>query len=643
MTPCSLALVRCFFRRRSVLLGAITGVCLYAPWPLAAFTGSAAVTGSAETPRSAETPSTEEALRLRPIVVTATRRARTVDATLAAVTVIDQAEIVRLQPRSLPDLLRSRPGVDITQNGAFGQQTSLFLRGSNSNSAVLLVDGVRVSSATTGAPAWEFLPIGQVERVELVRGPRSSLYGADAIGGILQVFTRSGEGPATLYGQLGVGSFNTHEASLGVSGSATDTRYHFAAGRQHTDGVNILAGIGDDRADGMTRDHLSMRLEQDVRDDFQVFGSVLYAQGEADFDQNPDPARDWDDFLMAAGHLGMRLEWHPHWTTQFSLGQSRDSRKTRLAGDLRALIATRRHLWTWLNEVALAPGLEGVLGIDHQRDRVDYDDGWAAYQRSQKDYGYFIQMQKSVGRQQFSGSLRLDDHSAYGRHSTGQWAWGYDLGEFWQTRVGYGTAFRAPTFNDLYYPGFSNPDLQPEHAQQLEVGLRRQGTGSILDMVLFQNDIRDLILFDPVVSRPVNLHEARIRGLEVEWTALWQAWRMGSALTHLQHENLAEGTSLPRRPDTTLRLDLDHQTQDWSYGGTLTGQTHSFDDPANTLRISGFGLLDLRTAYHLSPRWTLRARLANVLDREYTTALHWSSAPYQSPGRAVYLNLHFQQ
>ncbi|SIT72756.1 vitamin B12 transporter [Ectothiorhodosinus mongolicus] len=590
---------------------------------------------------------------LDPIVVTPTRTAQTVDASLASVTVIERAEIDRLQPRSFADLLRSRAGIDIAQNGAFGQQTSVFLRGTNSNSVVLLVDGVRVSSATTGAPAWEFLPVDQIDRVEIVRGPRSSLYGADAIGGIIQVFTRQGDGPARLRGHVGGGSFNTREGSLGIAGSSQDTRYNFSVSRYQSDGIDVLTGVGDDRADGITSNNLSARIDHQVDERLGLFASLLYSQGEADFDRDVfegfvarrEPLlRDWNDFTLASLSVGANIAVSEHWDAQISLAQSRDERETFVDEEFDSRINTRRDIFTWSNALAVNSVWDAVVGIDYQRDTVNATTSYD--ETSRYNWGGFAQLQGALGAHNLIGSLRYDDNEAYGSKTTGQVAWGYDLSESWQTRVSYGTAFRAPTFNDLFFPDDptfgpqSNPDLKPEASRNLEFGVRYSQQDLAMDLVIFQTDIEDLIIFDGI---PQNVDKARIRGLEFELIAELDDWRLGSTLTLLDHENRANGNELPRRPNASARLDVDRIWNGWTYGVSATAQGRSYDDVVNNNRISGFGLLDLRASYALTSNWMLRAKVANVLDNGFITVLDFGGDPLNQPGRAYYLSLHYQQ
>jgi vitamin B12 transporter len=237
--------------------------------------------------------------RLDPIVVTATRAPQTVDETLSSVTVIERDEIEKLQPQQFTDLLRGRAGLGVADNGPFGKASSVFLRGTNSNHSLLLVDGVRMGSATTGAAAWQYLPPSEIERVEIVRGPRSSIYGSDAIGGVIQIFTREGrEGPPRVNAFVGGGSFDTREAGAGVAGGTAATRYSLSASYLDTDGIDVLTGVGDDEPDGYDNTSVSGKIRHQIGDGLEVFASLLHSEGSTEFDS--------DELHLRSRHFRLR-------------------------------------------------------------------------------------------------------------------------------------------------------------------------------------------------------------------------------------------------------------------------------------------------------------------------------------------------
>ncbi|MFP4147345.1 MAG: TonB-dependent receptor domain-containing protein, partial [Halorhodospira sp.] len=249
-----------------------------------------------------------------------------------------------------------------------------------------------------------------------------------------------------------------------------------------------------------------------------------------------------------------------------------------------------------------------------------------------------------LGEHQLQGSLRYDDDEEFGDDTTGQLAWGWQATDSLQARASYGTAFKAPTFNDLYQPGAGNPDLEPEASESYEVGMRGSYANHYWDLAAFQTEVDDLIDWvsqdptDPTMWSPRNVDEARIRGAELEAGTEWQQWQLSGALTYLDHEDRGTGNELPRRPNQSVRIDIDRELGDLSLGATGIARGRSYDDAGNDTRLSGYSLLNLRTSYAITPDWTLRGTLENALDKDYETA-----DGYNQPGRAVYVSLHFNQ
>ncbi|MBK5944239.1 TonB-dependent receptor domain-containing protein [Halorhodospira halophila] len=577
-----------------------------------------------------------ESAQLAPLVVTPTRMTQTVDESLSSVSVIDRDEIDRQQPRQVSDLLQGRAGTSLASNGPFGKDTSLFMRGTESDHTLLLVDGVRMGSATTGGASWQYLPPSEIERIEVVRGPRSSIYGADAIGGVVQVFTREGqEGPPRVNAFAGSGSFNTYEYGAGVAGGTGDTLYSLSAGHFHTDGINVRDEAGDDDEDGYTNMTVSGQLSHRLTREAEVFGNFLYAEGESDFDPDNPTASAYNEFTQAALQAGSRLSVTDLWQMEVAISQSRDQEDNLYddqAGPDDSTFDTRRDMAKWHNEFDLGRDLDLAVGADWREDHVDSTTDFD--EDSRYNIGTYQVLTAWLGSHQLQGSLRYDDDEEFGDQTTGQLAWGWQLTEAVQTRASYGTAFNAPTFNELYFPDFGNPELEPETSESFEIGVRQAGRYSYWDLAVFQTDIDDLI----DSSENINIDEARVRGAELEAGAHWQEWQVSGAFTYLDHENRDTGNELQRRPNESARVDIDRQLGDFSVGATALARGRSYDDQANDTRLSGYGLLNLRTSYAITPEWTLRGTLENALDKDFETA-----DGYNQPGRAVYVSLHFNQ
>jgi vitamin B12 transporter len=593
--------------------------------------------------------------RLDPIVVTATRAPQTVDETLSSVTVIEREEIERLQPKQFTDLLRGRAGINVADNGPFGKASSVFMRGSNAGHTLLLVDGVRMGSATLGLASWQFLPPSEIERIEIVRGPRTSIYGSDAIGGVIQVFTRKGlEGPPRVNAFIGGGSFNTREFGAGVAGGTRDTRYSLSASRFDTDGIDVLTGIGDDDRDGYDNTSLSGSLSHRLDNGVELFGNLLHSRGTTEFDADEElydfgppftvtvvgpytPAE--NDFVHSALRVGVRGFVTPRWQSQLALAQSRDELDSFEGGTLADRVwhfDTRRDLFDWQNTVQLPQNWTLVAGIDGYEDHVDASETFA--EDSRYNVGVYSVLQGAVGHHDLEASLRFDDNEQFGSQTTGQLGWGRQLSDTWRVRASAGTAFNAPSFNQLYYPFYGNPDLDPEKSRSIEVGARFASGPVFLDTSLFHTQIDDLIDF-----APQNINEARIRGLEMEAGYQATTWLTRASVTLLDAEDRESGNELPRRSPFSARVDVDRMLGDWSLGGSLLGQGRSFNDTANVDRLSGFATVDLRATYAIDREWTLEASVRNLFDRDYVTARDFTGVDYNQPGRGAFVTVRYQQ
>ena len=592
------------------------------------------------------------------VVVTATRTAEPQTQRLAAATVIDRAEIERRQARSVVDVLRGVPGVAIGQSGGEGHPASVFLRGTNADHVLVLIDGVKVGSATLGTAPLQNLPIEQIDRIEVVRGPRSSLYGSEAIGGVIQIFTKRGGGPLRPSLTLGGGTLSTANVSAGLSGGGDRGWFNLGANLDRTDGINACNGrpnpfdgcgvVQLDR-DGNRNVGVSLRAGYQFSAAAALDVHLLRSENRSDFDGS----------IFAGNHsrseqqvLGTKATLKPlaPWTLTLSAGRSWDSYRAFYDGEetdgQEVFIDdfdTERDTLSMQNDVKVAPGHLATLGVDYQNDRVD---GTVAYTQDSRDnLGVFGQYQGHAGPFDLTASLRQDDNQQFGGHTTGNAAIGYLLGQGPRISLSVGTAFKAPSFNDLYYPYYGNPDLDPERSQSLELGLEDDlsfgpNASGHWSLNLYQTDIDDLISYDSSIMAAANVERARIRGLEASGSTQLGDWDLGTTLTLLDPENRSDsanrGNRLPRRPEQTLQIDLDRRFGRWSAGTTLYLAGRRFDDLANANRLDGYALVDLRAEYALRPDLRIQARISNLLDAEYETAYL-----YNQPGRAAYLTLRY--
>jgi vitamin B12 transporter len=567
---------------------------------------------------------------LDPIVVTATLGPKTRGESDSSVTVIDDEDIQRLQPQTFEELLVGQPGLDITSNGSFGKNISVFTRGTGSESTVFLVDGVRLRSATTGSTAWQYFPPQMVERVEIVRGSRSNLYGADAVGGVIQAFTHSAETGNEGWVQAGGGNFNTQEYVAGAAGTEGRMKYSLSASHLETDGTAVVEG-GDDKGYRNTSALASVAHQFDSGGEAGVV--LMRAQGNTEFEGGDT------DFTIQT--LGFRLDTpiSDYWRSRILLAESLDESDNRdTFGN--STFDTKTRSARWENQISIGRHeyiVGGELLVDEVDSTTEYDES------SRTNAAVFGQALLNFGPTDFQLSLRADDNEAFGREETGAVAMGVDLDRNHRARVSYSTSFRAPTFNDLYFPNFGNADLQPETAGSVELGIGGNYTRWFWDAAIYQTDADDLIVFTFKDGRfaPFNVNEARIRGVELSAGLELEEWTVQAAASVTDPRNRETDNRIRRRSAKQFRVDLDRDFGRVSLGTTVKGQGYRYDDADNEERIAGFVTWDLRAKWEIDSHWTTNLTVDNVLDREYSTAQRFDGRAYIAAGRTAMLTIRY--
>ncbi len=592
-----------------------------------------------------------------PMVVTATRTAQTVDETLASVSVVTRDDIERLQANSLDDILKRLPGVSIVNNGGKGKQTSVFMRGTESDHVLVLIDGVKVGSATLGSTAYQFLPVDSIERIEVVRGPRSALYGSDAIGGVIQIFTRQTGNVFRPFFSISAGSHDSHLVSGGFSGKNGDTWYALNGSHEETGGFNscdsTVTGCytKESDSDSYRNESGSFRLGHRFADAVDVEVHGLYSEGDTHFDGGYSPfffVPNETDFIQQV--VGGKVSFSPakNWDVKLSGGQSRDRSSNRQSFDGSiSYFNTKRDSFSWQNDFAVSEGHILTLGYDYQDDKVDSDTTYTETTRSNE--GLFGQYKGEFGRHDILIALRTDDNEQFGNHGTGNIGWGYTFDDGLRITASFGKAFKAPTFNELYFPGYGDSDLDPERSETYELGFSRNESWGDWNVSVFETEVDDLIAYDPMHITPSlpfgganNISKARIRGVEMGVSTQISGWNLNSSLTLIDPENRESGSTnkgnvLARRAEQSFNLDADHDLGKGRVGFTLFAEGRRFDDVANTRRLGGYATLDLRAEYPICQNWLLQGKVANLFGKEYRMA-----SGYNTDGTTAMLTVRYQ-
>lgn len=587
-----------------------------------------------------------------PLVITSGRMPEPQAQATAATTVFERADIERLQVSSVAELLQRVPGLSVVRSGGTGSQTGVFLRGTSTAQTLVLVDGQRIAAASSGTSSLEFLAPEQIERIEVVRGARSALYGSDAIGGVIQIFTRKGDDQGLApYVRLAAGSDSTYQRSLGLSGGDQRTRFHLGAALDETAGIDAtrdsFGANGDD--DAYRNRSLSLSLSHRFDDSLQIGFNLLDQRGQVEYDDVFSGSLPTTDYLLSSASGFIDAQLSDGWSSRLELGHSEDKRDSGndQPGGSVSQFNTYRDAANWLNTLTLTENHQLLLGLDWYEDRAQGTTDFV--EDSRWNRAAFIQHRYSGENFSTEIGLRHDDNQQFGHENTWNAALTLPLGNANDLILSYSEGFRAPTFNDLYYPDFcfgsmcfpsANPELTPERSRSYELQWRSRysDTGS-LQASVYRTEIEDAIVLDENFI-PQNVQTARINGFEAAVQQELFGWQGNLALALIDPRDRDSGHTLQRRAKRTLTLDIDRRFGDVSIGAGWRALSGRYDDAENQIRMSGYGLLSLRAAWQATQQLGLSLKLDNLLDRDYAEATY--STPngrfgYNSAGRTALL------
>jgi vitamin B12 transporter len=565
------------------------------------------------------------------VEVSARRVAETVDATLADVSVITRADIDASGARDVLDLLRLQAGVDLARTGGAGTQTSLFLRGTNANQVLVLIDGVRSAAVGSGAFTFEQLPLDAVERIEIVRGPRASYWGSDAIGGVVQIFTRRLDAPRVA---ASYGSYRDAAGSAGIGHWGDGGGYSVQVGARHVGGFSAEnpAGFAYDPDDDGFR-NTSIAARGAVALGSQTLGATLLrSQGEVAFDQGVSHAIEQTAGITLDGELA------EGWSQRLVVGNAREDYDTPGTN----LFLTRRDSLSWQHDIALSADQGLVAGIDLVHERGETHDAFAdrpEYGATRNNRALFGGWHGTRGAFDADVALRRDWNSAFGGATTGSAALGWRPAAALRTWISFGQGFRAPDLNELYSPGYSgqfagNPELDAEHSHSSEIGVDFvPAPGQRLGLDIYHTRIRDLVAFVGPDNRAENIGKSAIDGAEATWDARLGDWSAQAALTWQDPRDLDTGDTLLRRARRKASATLERHFGARARAGVELLYSARREDFGG-VTLGGYTLVNLRASFTLSPAWRLGARVENLGDRDYELVHGYNTA-----GRSGWLEL----
>jgi len=579
-----------------------------------------------------------------PVVVTATRQATRSNELLSDVTVISREQIEQAGQTSLVQLLAQQPGIEYSANGGPGANSSIFIRGANSGHTLVLIDGQRYGSVSTGAADFSRLPLAQIERIEILRGPGSSLYGADAIGGVIQIFTRRGEGPARINASTGYGSYGTSDTSLGIAGGNDVVSYSLQGGYYDTRGFSALRSsnsyFNPDR-DGFRNQSTSGSVALRPAAGHEIGASFLLANGKSLYDSGAtgDASNQQD---MGSVSLYSRNRVSANWTSTLRVGHSFDDSTSVTTGMADSIFNTRQDQASWQNDVQLPLG-RALFAAEYLNQKLSSSSTFTLSERSIKSL--LAGWSGNIGNHRLQANVRHDDNSQFGGKTTGSGAYGYQFSPEWRAHASYGTAFKAPSFSNLYfpltcYPGWGcyggNPDLKPETSRNAEVGTVWEKAGQRVSLTTFRNKVSDLI--DASLPVPMNVARATLSGTSLSYAGSFGDFSGGVTVDLQRARDDDTGRRLARRADEQLKAHLAWTSGANKFGGEWQVVGDRYDDAANTKKLGGYALLNLFAERRLDAEWTLFARANNVFDRDYAVARDYGVA-----GANVFVGVRYQQ
>ncbi|HEX2540477.1 MAG TPA: TonB-dependent receptor [Caldimonas sp.] len=592
--------------------------------------------------------------RLDPVVVVGSREPQLQSRSAADIVVIESERIRGSTADSVEDLLRREAGLQLARNGGPGQNAGFFIRGASTNSTVVLVDGVRIGSSTLGQAQFESLSLSQIERIEVLRGPASSLYGADAVGGVVHIFTRRGEGVTRLAGSAHVGGYRSRQGDVAVSGSAAEFDYALAVGRDESRGVSALypgdrfGSFNPDR-DGFRRDSANVRLGYTHAKDHRIGVHAMETRLDARYDAAefnppdflPDASPDFRNRLKTrSAALDYRGRPTTAWTTTLQWARHVDDLTS--GGTSVSRFITRREQATWQNALALASDHRLMLAYEHLSERASA--GVFASDPVRRNHAGVIGYSGSFGAHALQADLRRDVNSVYGGNTTGRLGYALEIVDGLRLRALAGTSYRAPTFNDLYFPGFGVASVRPERGRSIELGVAWERGTTRASATVYRNRVRDLIRYQPDRSAcppeppfdfgcAANVGQARLQGVTLAGSHRWGALAARATVDLLDARDLDTGERLARRAAHQETVAVDYEPGAWRVGASLL---FVGSRPDAGVVLGGYATVGLRASWRFQPQWRVEARLLNALDRRVEPVLD-----YQALGRQAWIGVRY--
>lgn len=582
-------------------------------------------------------PRTSGDVVLQSTVVTATRVAQSLSDSLADVTVVDQAMIERSGAIGVADVLGRLPGVEFARNGGPSGNTGVFVRGGETRFTAVYIDGVRVDSQSTGGAPWESIPLAQIDRIEVLRGPAAAVYGSDAIAGVIQIFTKKGEGAFSPSLGLSLGRYGTRKVEAAASGSVGDVDYSVGVADVQSTGFNATTRAGQNPdLDGMKSQSANVRLGLKINATHRVEATALSNNLNSQYDSSTRFVDERNLYKLQAVGFHWLANWRPDLSSRLSVTESSNRYETTPSP---YLTLTRLRGYTLFNEYRIGQA-SLTAALERKEDWLENDPIRQGRSQNALALGYGVRS----GAHSLQLNLRHDKDSEFGGKSTGSAAYGYNITPFWRATASVGTAFRAPTLYQRFSI-YGLPSLQPETAHNSELALRYAEGSTQAQVVAYRNRVSNLITF---VSAPGpcvagsgsfpgcygNTAQARYEGVTLSGQHVLNGYALRGSVDLQNPQDLTLNKQLARRAKQHANLGVDKRFGSWLVGAEAQLVGKRFSGAGETLPMGGYALFGLVASSRIAPDWSLVARVDNLGDKRYETA-----NGYATPGRSVMVSL----
>ncbi len=593
---------------------------------------------------------------LNPIIVTATRTPTKADDVLADYVYIGPEEIADAAQSSLVQLLQRQRGVEVSTSGGSGGIASVFLRGSNSNQTLVLIDGVRSQSTLTGSPAWQAMPLSIIDHIEIIFGPQSSLYGSDAIGGVVQIFTKTGDGPLQVGASTGYGSYGTSISDVSFYGSTSGDKkikYSLSATQEISTGFNSVAQnnaypsyLNTTSNMGYTRSGGAGKISQEWARGQEIGLQAFAARNNnqyPEFSASKPISNQVND--VSTYSLFSKNQIAQNWKSLLQASQSYDLSQS-LTPTSNAISNSRQNIYTWQNDINVGSDLIQLVA---ERKVATATATTGALNLSQTTNSFASAYQLKRGSHLGNASIRNDSISGYGPQTTGNLAYGYFFTKQLRANINYGTGFKAPSLYDMFYPVYGNPTLKPEKSKNSEVGLNYETRQYDLRLAAYSNSIANLIQYSstsppctttqintaPNYGCATNVASAKITGLSVGGTTRFGNMSIRGSFDQQNPIDQSTGYVLAKRARQFGNIGTEYKNTKLTAGaeGTFQANRTNFD---NTGYMGGYAIYNLYGNYQITKDWSLFGRWNNIFSKDYQL-----SYGYATPGSNVFVGMRY--